>query len=184
MNKEYYAVFRGRVNEPTIFSSWGDAHPRVTGCISIHKSFFTIEDARKYMSERGVTAPKEILKPGAGDTSPLLHSEAFYAVAHGKRTGILSYWYGTIGSEPEVKEISGACHKRFKTRAQAEAFIEDWKESYADVWRRAIKEGLDKDRRPHDMKVKVKGILRAIDRDTEGTDDLDKVKLDKLSLTE
>jgi hypothetical protein len=37
------------------------------------------------------------------------------------------------GTEPEVKDISGACHKRFRTRAQAEAFVEDWKESYADV---------------------------------------------------
>jgi viroplasmin and RNaseH domain-containing protein len=36
-------------------------------------------------------------------------------------------------TEPEVKEITGACYKRFRTRSQAEAFIEDWEESFADV---------------------------------------------------
>ena len=64
----------------------------MTGCPSEHKGFFTIEDARAYMNRHGVTKPKEVIKDGAGDTTPLRDREAFYAVAHGKQPGIYSYW--------------------------------------------------------------------------------------------
>jgi hypothetical protein len=87
-------------------------------------------------------------------------------------------------TELKVKEISGACYKRFKTRSQAEAFIEDWKDSFADVWRRAIREVLDQGLRPRDMKLSVEGILHGPDKQTEDADALDEVKLDKLSLKE
>lgn len=83
-----------------------------------------------------------------------------------------------------MKEISGACHKRFKTRPQAEAFIKDWRDSYADVWRRVIREGLDQGLRPCDMKLSVEGILHGPDKQTDDADALDEVKLDKLSLKE
>jgi hypothetical protein len=43
--------------------------------------------------------------------------------------------------------------------AQAEAFIEDWKESFADVWRREVKKGLDRGLQPLDMKFSIEGIL-------------------------
>jgi hypothetical protein len=66
-------------------------------------------------------------------------------------------------TELEVKEIIGACYKRFRTRSQAEAFIEDWEESFADVWRRAAREGLDQGLRPRDTKVSVEGILHETD---------------------
>ncbi len=29
----------------------GDAHPRVTGCPAVHKSFFTIEEARAFIED-------------------------------------------------------------------------------------------------------------------------------------
>jgi hypothetical protein len=83
-----------------------------------------------------------------------------------------------------VKEISGACHKRFRTRSQAEAFIEDWKDSFADVWRRKIREALDQGLKPYDMKLSVEGILYGPDKQTEDADALDNVKLDNLSLKE
>jgi hypothetical protein len=83
-----------------------------------------------------------------------------------------------------VKEVSGACHKRFRTRSQAEAFIEDWKDSFADVWRRKIREALDQGLKPCDMKLSVEGILYGPDKQTEDADALDKVKLDNLSLKE
>lgn len=35
--------------------------------------------------------------------------------------------------------------------AQAEAFIEDWKESYAEIWYELIKEALDRGFRPRDI---------------------------------
>ena len=53
------------------------------------------------------------------------------------------------------------------TRPQAEAFIEDWKESFADVWRRAIRQGLDQGLRPRDMKLSVQDILQGTDGQTE-----------------
>ncbi|KAL3421822.1 hypothetical protein PVAG01_05978 [Phlyctema vagabunda] len=181
-NMEYYAVIRGRIDEPTIFSSWGDAHPRVTGCSSVHKAFLTLEDALGYMKRNGVTAPKVVIKEGAGSTTPVRDSQAFYAVAHGRKPGIYPYWHKS--TEQEVKEVSGACHKRFRTRSQAEAFIEDWKDSFADVWRRKIREALDQGLKPCDMKLSVEGILYGPDKQTEDADALDKVKLDNLSLKE
>jgi hypothetical protein len=39
-----------------------------------------------------VTEPEEVIKDGAGETTPLRDSQAFYAVAHGKRLGIYPYW--------------------------------------------------------------------------------------------
>ena len=59
----------------------------------------------------------------------------------------------------EIHEIVGACHKRFKTKVQAEAFIEDWKQSFADVWRREVKNALDGGFRPTYMKLSIEGIL-------------------------
>ncbi|RMJ21266.1 hypothetical protein PHISP_07869 [Aspergillus sp. HF37] len=37
--------------------------------------------------------------------------------------------------------------------AQAEAFIEDWKESYAEVWGELIKDALDRGFRPRDIEA-------------------------------
>lgn len=59
----------------------------------------------------------------------------------------------------QIHGISGGCHKRFRTQAQAEAFIEDWKESFAEVWRREIKQALDRGLRPQDMSMSMKDVL-------------------------
>jgi viroplasmin and RNaseH domain-containing protein len=67
----------------------GDAHPRVTGCKAKHGAFPTLEEARIFLrDEYGVTEPKEVFKEGAGETAPLLGSQAFYAVANGANPGI------------------------------------------------------------------------------------------------
>ncbi|KAJ5896413.1 uncharacterized protein N7473_005812 [Penicillium subrubescens] len=151
-HNEYYAVFTGRVEEPTIFSSWGDAHPRVTGCTSSHRAFETLEEAHAYMKGRGVAQAKTVMKIDAGKTAPL-DGNGFFAVANGKSPGIYDLYRGRYGAEREVSKQSGSCHKKFRTRAQAEAFIEDWKESYADVWRNMIKEVLDQGFRPRDIEA-------------------------------
>lgn len=79
-----------------------------------------------------------------------------------------------MGTEEEVDKFSGACHKRFRTEEQAKAFIEDWKESFAEVCRREIKKELDKGLRPKDMKLSVASILqetgKGSDEATEETD--------------
>ena len=83
-----------------------------------------------------------------------------------------------------MKDISGACYKRFRTRSQAEDFIKDWKDSFADVWRREIREALDQGLKPCDMKLSLEDILYGPDKQTEEADALDKVELDKLTLKE
>lgn len=52
------------------------------------------------------------------------------------------------------KSINGtnACQERFRTQQEAEQFIEAWKDAYADVWRREIRQALDKGWKPKDMK--------------------------------
>lgn len=80
------------VRKRLIIFDRGDAHPRVTGCSSGLKAFVTLEDAREYMKRKGVTEPKEVIKDGAGETTPLRDDQAFYAVAHGRKPGIYPYW--------------------------------------------------------------------------------------------
>ncbi|KAF1850581.1 uncharacterized protein K460DRAFT_412268 [Cucurbitaria berberidis CBS 394.84] len=164
-NLEYYAVVTGRLDEPAIFSSWGDAHPRVTGCKAEFKGFVSIQEARDYMERKGFAGWKEIIKDTALETTPARNSMAYYAVAHGANPGIRDFWYGPEGASQAVHEISGACHKHFRTKEQAEAFIEDWKETYAEVWRRAVKEALDNGLRPLGMKLDTKEILRGANQD-------------------
>lgn len=150
------------------------------------------------MNSEGVTEPQEVIKDGAGETTPVRGMQAYYAVANGKQHGIYPFWQYefpalsrcptllTTSSETElkVKYQSGACHKRFRTRSQAEAFIEDWKDSLADVWREEIKNGLDQGLRPRNMKFSAEDILIRHDEQTEDADALDKLKLDKLSFKE
>lgn len=57
---------------------------------------------------------------------------------------------GETGAEKEVDKVDGSCHKRFRTRAQAEAFIEEWKEAFAEIWSKKIREALDEGYRPRD----------------------------------
>lgn len=72
------------------------------------------------------------------------------------------------------------CYKRFETRHEADAFIEDWKQSFADAYRWEIKKALDQGFRPHDMKFSVQGILHEIKTEVERADVLD--KFDKLNI--
>ncbi|OJJ41996.1 hypothetical protein ASPZODRAFT_78085 [Penicilliopsis zonata CBS 506.65] len=158
---EYYAVYKGRVDELTIFSSWGDAHPRVTECDADHGAFPTLEEARDSMKRRGIIGPKEVFKEGAGETAPLPGNQAFYAVAYGRNPGIYEDYHKEAGAESKVNVFPGSCHKAFRTRAQAEAFIEDWKDTYAEIWRREIRKALDQGLRPENLKFQVEKVLHS-----------------------
>lgn len=72
---------------------------------------------------------------------------------------MLKQFSGDGGSEPQVKEVSGACHQKFRTLTQAEAFIEDWKKSFADACGRALKDILDHGYRPNNMKLNLESFL-------------------------
>lgn len=66
-------------------------HPRITGCISESKACETLEEARAYMARKGETKPKEVIKSGAGETTPL-GVNGFYAVANGVNPGIFPFY--------------------------------------------------------------------------------------------
>jgi hypothetical protein len=59
---------------------------------------------------------------------------------------------GLEGAFVKTNKWKGACHKSFRTEAQAEAFIRDWEDSVAEVCRMATKQKLDSGWRPKDMK--------------------------------
>lgn len=67
--------------------------------------------------------------------------------------GKLTRFSGENGAEKEVSEEKGSCHKRFRTMAQAKAFIVDWKESYAEIWCEEIKQALDRGFRPRGIQA-------------------------------
>jgi len=83
---------------------------------------------------------------------------------------LFMYCSGRTGSLEEIQEFQGACHKRFKTKAQEQAFIEDWKESCADVWRSEVKKALDRGLRPKDMKFGTEDILQQPNADSDVAD--------------
>lgn len=91
---------------------------------------------------------------------------------------------GDKGSRPQVETISGACHKVFRTRAQAEAFIEDWKESFSDVFRRALKQMMDQGHRPNNMKLQLEAILSRTSPLADDVEDSETFGVDGLSLEE
>lgn len=37
--------------------------------------------------------------------------------------------------------------------------MEDWKDSFAEVWKMALRKGLDQGLRPHDMNLSLEGVL-------------------------
>ena len=48
-------------------------------------------------------------------------------------------------------QFSGACHKTFRTETQAEAFIQDWIETFACVAKANIRQALSDGHRPFHM---------------------------------
>ncbi|KAJ6101902.1 hypothetical protein N7486_004329 [Penicillium sp. IBT 16267x] len=140
------------------------------------------------MELKGAKNVKEVIKSGAGETTPL-GAYGYYAVANGKGPGIYPRYYGENGAEKEVVGEEGSCHKRFRTMAQAEAFIEDWKETYAEIWREMIKEALDQGYRPlesdafrpHKMRSMIKVLFRDASECSE-VDDLTEKTKSQLSL--
>jgi len=114
--------------------------------------FVTLAKAETHMRDQRVENFDRKLKQGAGTTTPQKGETAYYAVANGRKSGIKKYYYGSGGTEPEVVNFPGACHKHFRTLAQAEAFIEDWVETYAYIVRANIKKELLDGNRPAKMK--------------------------------
>ncbi|KAG7001287.1 hypothetical protein FocnCong_v013161 [Fusarium oxysporum f. sp. conglutinans] len=131
-SKKYYAVIEGHIDKPTIFSSWADAHPRVTGCPSKYRGFYTIHEARIYMELMGVDYIEQLIDDGTDETAPLPDPRNYYAVANGPKPGIYAFWDGPGGAKEAVELVSFACHKSFRTYKEAQEFIDHWNNTYMD----------------------------------------------------
>ncbi|KAJ5471819.1 hypothetical protein N7539_008762 [Penicillium diatomitis] len=153
---KFYAVYKGRVDKPTIYSSWSQAHPRVIECEGAeHKKWDTLEDARKGMKDRGFEDVDIFVKKSAETKIASLRKDKYYAVAGGKTTRVFTSW------EDAKEAINGttACQECFSTKQEAEEFIENWKDAYADVCRRAIRQGLNEGWKARDMSLNIGSIL-------------------------
>lgn len=80
-----------------------------------------------------------------------------------------------------MDEASGSCHRHFRTREQADAFIEDWKESVTLIYKKEIKKALDQGERPLDMKFDISGLFQVDDTKVTGTQDVE-LQLGKLNI--
>ncbi|KAM3555893.1 hypothetical protein ARSEF4850_005795 [Beauveria asiatica] len=167
---EFYAVLPNqRLLRPTIFSSWGDAHPRVAGCKSEHKCFSSLAEAREWLQKQseGEIEIDEVLK----DRHPYRGKGGFYAVANGRKVGIFHNW---CDCQLQTSDVEGACFKKFETEQEAEAFIQDWKQAVVQVYMVEIKTALDNGFRPAHMKFNVKKKL--LQRDTRKAEEPGPVK--------
>ena len=85
---------------------------------------------------------------------------------------------GRDGTEPKVAMFSGACHKRFRTEAQAKSFILDWIEMFASIAKANIRRALLDGHRPVHMQEWSLQFEWKRDAEEEGlTDDMDKLKV-------
>ncbi|KAL2861013.1 RNase H1/viroplasmin domain-containing protein, partial [Aspergillus lucknowensis] len=77
------------VNGPTIFSSWAQVHPRVTGCKGAHhQGFDTLEDARSSLQDRGSSEFSADVLSNSTSATSTRGPKNFYAVAYGRTSGI------------------------------------------------------------------------------------------------
>ncbi|KAJ5184620.1 hypothetical protein N7491_007509 [Penicillium cf. griseofulvum] len=90
--KKVYVIYRGRVDKPTIYSSWGHAHPKVREFSGADfKEFDTLEDARNSLKEKGFEEYETFLKP-EGNASSSQPRGKYYAVACGNMVGVFRDW--------------------------------------------------------------------------------------------
>ncbi|EWZ34047.1 uncharacterized protein FOBCDRAFT_142173 [Fusarium oxysporum Fo47] len=101
-SKKYYAVIKGHINKPTIFSSWyhllkdnsqdklinGSQGRCIPASPSKHRGFYTIHKARIYMELIGVDYIEQLIDDGTDETAPLPDPYNHYAVANGPKPGI------------------------------------------------------------------------------------------------
>ncbi|KAI9367691.1 hypothetical protein BJX61DRAFT_537846 [Aspergillus egyptiacus] len=154
----YYVVYKGRVNGPTIFSSWAQVHPRVIGYNGAHhQGFDTLDDARRSLQERGFDGFSAVVESKSRSTTPTRRPKRFYAVAYGRTTGVFKDYRDV---ELATKGFRSACHQGFETREEAERFIDEWRTSYCEVLQKSIRDGLDNGWLPRDLSFNIETILK------------------------
>ena len=77
--------------------------------------------------------------------------------------------------------FQGACHKHFRTLAQAKAFIADWEEIHASIIKATVKEELSKAHRPAEIKGLPAGLslkTRGNGKEDELIDSFSKIRIE------
>lgn len=143
-------------------ASWGihflnnctraQVHPKVTEYSGAdHGGFETLEHARNSLRKRGFSKFTEIVKNGSGNKTITRRRKKFHAIAYGKNTGIFEDYRYELNSlyrmdlirnsdaEQAIKGFRSACYQSFKTREEAERFIDEWNISYNEVQQREDK---------------------------------------------
>jgi hypothetical protein len=97
---------------------------------------------------RGFSKFTEVVKNGSGNKTITKRGKKFYAIAYGTNTGIFEdyrYEFNLLyrmdlirnsDAEQAIKGFKSACHQSFKTREEAERFIDEWNISYNEVQQR------------------------------------------------
>ncbi|KAL2060865.1 hypothetical protein VTL71DRAFT_8917 [Oculimacula yallundae] len=123
--KNYYAIVEGRI-APAICASWGITNALVSGYSNNkQKGFCTYEEAAKFLEERGHPSYSFFRGSAGGERAPRKGEPLWYAVANGKQVGVYEYYQR--GAEKEIMRHAHSCHKVFKSREEAEDFIEEYR---------------------------------------------------------
>ncbi|KAJ5364459.1 uncharacterized protein N7496_010172 [Penicillium cataractarum] len=164
-----YVLYKGRVDRPTIFSSWASVHPRVTGvCGAEFKEVNNLEEARASMKAKGIKEYDEVIRSTVHGSHRKARGK-YYAVALGKTTGIFEDW-GEV--ENATKGVKYACQQRFDTESEAKEFIDDWNEAFADIWRQEIRDGLKDGWRVKSLDLDLASVLTKRSNEANAESDL------------
>ncbi|KAF2204342.1 ribonuclease H-like protein [Delitschia confertaspora ATCC 74209] len=105
MSPGFYAVKAGKT--PGVYYSWSDVLEQITGYKNaVHKKFNTLSEAEAFLND----------DPNSGKGS----TQKYYAVQSGRVPGVYTDW---PSAQAQITGWKGVKHKRFDTRAEAEAFV-------------------------------------------------------------
>ncbi|KIW99455.1 uncharacterized protein Z518_11194 [Rhinocladiella mackenziei CBS 650.93] len=112
VENKFYAVRQGK--KPGIYETWADCLSQVKGHKgAVFKAFQSLHEAQAFMEGKPSTNP-------TGD-------EKFYAVQNGRVPGVYTDW---TQAQAQIRGIRKPKHKKFNTRAEAEAFVAAGKKAH------------------------------------------------------
>lgn len=130
MGKKYYAVVRGNVKKPTIFTSWSACKKVVIGYSkSKFKGFDNYEDALNYIKNNtGVEGPIPINNNSETTTASQPHNRKYYTVFDSNHNVWIIYDSPTPAKKIHAKSDKNIL-KKFNTFDKAWAFASDNKDN-------------------------------------------------------
>ncbi|KAH0828478.1 hypothetical protein AYO21_00388 [Fonsecaea monophora] len=105
--RKFYAVRQGKT--PGIYDTWTECLGQVKGHKgAVFKAFQSLHEAQAFMDGKMLSTAKD-----SGE-------QKFYAVQSGRVPGVYTDW---IQAQAQIRGIKKPKHKKFNTRAEAEAFV-------------------------------------------------------------